>query len=138
MLPSTQQPPLIAFIKKMLWLMFAIVILAVGVDVVLGYGMRLARGAALGVALAFVTQSVFTLLSYRKYRLHQGKMIDIRPASQMLLDMTVALVAKWLVAGIGFVIIFSLPYAILFPAVFGGFLLMQGAITMLLLRVQRF
>lgn len=118
--------------------MFAIVILAVGVDWVLGYGLRLARGMALGAMLAFVTQSVFTLLSYRKHRLHQGKMIDTRPASQMLLDMVMALVAKWFVAGVGFVVIFNLPYAILFPAVFGGFLLMQGIIAMLLLRVQRF
>lgn len=143
MSPSAHRPPLVAFIKKMFWLFFLMIVLAIGVDMILGYQQRLARGVALGAGLSFVVQSVFTYLSYyglsyHRHHIHQGRLIDTRSGSQMLSDMTLALIAKWVVAGVGFVVIFNLPYPMLVSAVFVGFVLMQGLIALLLAKVKQF
>lgn len=127
-----QTPPVATFLKKMLWWLFLLVVLGLCLDVALGYRQSLARGLALGAVLAFFAQSIFTLLSQRGKRSHQGKQIDTRPAKVMLSDMTQGLIGKWVVVVLGFALIFNLPYVIFAPAVFVGFVLMQVGVVVLL------
>lgn len=111
-------------IKKLLWASCLLIFGAIALDGVLNLGQRMARGVALGSLLVVLVQSSFVYLSF-KAKLTNKHGIDTRPANQVLMSMTFALVLKWVLMVAGFVLIFNLPVTISYPAVFAGFFLMQ-------------
>ena len=111
-------------IKKLLWASCLLIFASIALDGILGLGQRMARGVALGSLLVVLIQSSFAYLSF-KAKLTNKHNIDTRPANQVLMSMTVALLVKWALMVAGFVLIFKLPMRISYPAVFAGFFLMQ-------------
>lgn len=113
-----------SFIKNLLWATFLVIIVGLAVDTIFGFNQRVARGVALGGLLVFVAQSSFAYLTF-KAKLSNTYHVDTRPPSQMLASMTIALVIKWLIVFVGFVLIFHLPYQMSTLSVLLGFMLMQ-------------
>lgn len=115
--PSSNRPATFALFKPLLWGLFVLTMVALGLDVMMGFEQKLVRGLLAGALIGFLTQCVFIYLSYR----HSLKYCT---PNQALTDMSLAMLVKWLVATTGFAAVFVLPIALLPVMVFGGFVLM--------------
>lgn len=109
------------------WGLFIIIVIAIMIDAVFGYQGQVAQAVAIGATLNFIMQASFMWFGYQKPR-HNG--------SQIMLDMTLAVIVKWIIAIVGFAYIFKAT-TLLAPAVFAGFLIMQGCILISLFRLGR-
>lgn len=103
------------FVKRLLWGLFGLLMLALLVDYGTHQGGDLARGAFFGLSLGFFVQLIFYWLSHRHGKLAHG--------TQMFLDMATGLMVKWLLALAGFALIFRFGDTHT-PAVLVGFIVM--------------
>ncbi len=124
--PDSQIHKLKTTLRLLSWVLFGVIMFAIGVDMVLAKQGALARATSLGACLGFVMHAVFGLLSHRRRR---------PKANQMLGDMWLGLLGKWTVAIVGFVVIFGYIKVGLPMFVFVGFIIMQLAITVSLYRL---
>lgn len=116
--------------KKQSWLLFAVVLLAIVVDFAFFEGnLTVAKSVSLGGLLAYSMQFVFTFISYRRDAVLVGK----HRYNALMMDMYLAVVAKWLFAIVCFGFIFLFVKSINFLAFFVGLIIMQLSIMVALL-----
>lgn len=116
------------FVRRLLWGLFGLLMLALLLDYLTHQGGHLARGAFFGLSLGFFVQLIFYWLSHRHGKLAHG--------TQMFLDMAIGLVVKWLLALAGFALIFRFGDTHT-PAVLIGVFLMCPVATFAYARAKR-
>lgn len=109
------------------WGLFAVTVIAWLTDTFLGHQGQMAQAVVAGAFLNFLLHAVFMWLGYRSRRLG---------GYQIMRDMTKALVAKWVIAVVGFAYIFGAT-SLSAPAVFAGFMMMQSLAMAGLFRLGR-
>ncbi|MDO4249899.1 MAG: ATP synthase subunit I [Moraxella sp.] len=102
------------------WSLLILIVLALGIDGILGLQGFFAKGLSVGALLSFAMQWIFTYMSYRHAR---------PQAKQAMAAMYAGMLARWGVGIFGFVLIFVLIKSVYAWAVFLGFILMQISIT---------
>lgn len=116
--------------KRQSWLLFAVIVVAVVVDFVFfESNLTVAKSVSLGGFLAYAMQLVFTFISYRRDAVLVGKY----RYNALMMDMYLAVVAKWLFAIVCFGFIFLFIKSINFLAFFVGLITMQLFIMVALL-----
>ncbi|MEN2752448.1 MULTISPECIES: ATP synthase subunit I [Psychrobacter] len=114
----TQRDQIGVYIKRQAWILFILIIIAWIVDASwLSSDLVVAKSAAIGALLSFVTQAVFAgfIFWYTGYRA-RGHIVSQLYRGQM---------AKWLLTVFGFALIFITIRPLSAPALFIGFMVMQ-------------
>ena len=102
------------------WVLFGLVLAAILLDKLLSWQGIFAKSLCAGALLGYIMQWIFARLSYR----------HLRPkAAQATSDMYMAMMARWGVGIVGFILIFLLIKPIMGWAVFLGWGLMQLVIV---------
>lgn len=114
------------------WLLFVIIIAAIIVDIVANYQLIVAKSWAMGAVLAYLVQGIFVFISLRRDRLLTGK----HRYHALMMDMYLAVVAKWLFAIICFGLIFVFVRPMNFLAFLVGFITMQLSVALSFLMVK--
>ena len=109
--------PINQLIRRLAWALLGIIIVAVALDLLVQARLTIARGAGAGALLSLCMQTAYSWLSYRRGRAVRG--------AQAFADMSLAMLAKWLIALAGFAFIFNLKQPLAPWAVFVGFIAMQ-------------
>lgn len=114
----TQKDKIGIYIKRQAWILFILIILAWIVDTIwLHSELTIAKSAAIGALLSFITQAVFAffIFWYTGYRARQHIVSQLY-RGQM---------SKWLLTVFGFALIFITVQPLSAPALFIGFMVMQ-------------
>jgi len=114
----TQKDKIGIYIKRQAWILFILIIIAWIVDTLwLHSGLTIAKSAAIGALLSFITQAVFAffIFWYTGYRARQHIVSQLY-RGQM---------SKWLLTVFGFALIFITVQPLSAPALFIGFMVMQ-------------
>ena len=114
----TQKDKIGIYIKRQAWLLFILIIAAWIIETIwLGSELIVAKSAAIGALLSFMTQVVFALFIFR----HTGYRARQHIVSQLYRGQ----MAKWLLTVFGFALIFITVQPLSAPALFIGFMVMQ-------------
>lgn len=114
----TQKDKIGIYIKRQAWILFILIIAAWIIDTIwLGSELIVAKSAAIGALLSFMTQVVFALFIFR----HTGYRARQHIVSQLYRGQ----MAKWLLTVFGFALIFITVQPLSAPALFIGFMVMQ-------------
>lgn len=113
--------------RRKTWGLFIMIVTAIALDALFGCQGRVAQAIAVGAVLNFIMQVAFMWFGYQKPR---------HNSNQIMSDMALAVIMKWVIAIVGFAYIFKAT-TLLAPAVFAGFLIMQGWILISLFRLGR-
>ncbi|MGP9491214.1 ATP synthase subunit I [Psychrobacter sp. AOP7-B1-24] len=114
----TQKDKIGIYIKRQAWILFILIVIAWIIDAVwLHSELAVTKSAALGALLSFSSQSIFAgfIFWYTGYRARQHIVSQLY-RGQM---------AKWLLAMLGFALIFITVQPLSAPALFIGFMVMQ-------------
>ena len=114
----TQKDKIGIYIKRQAWILFILTIIAWIVDTIwLHSELTIAKSAAIGALLSFITQAVFAffIFWYTGYRARQHIVSQLY-RGQM---------SKWLLTVFGFALIFITVQPLSAPALFIGFMVMQ-------------
>ena len=115
----TQKDKIGTYIKRQAWLLFAVILIVWAIDNLWlnNVELTIAKSAAIGALLSFVTQAVFAffIFWYTGYRARQHIVSQLY-RGQM---------AKWLLTVFGFALIFITVQPLSAPALFIGFMVMQ-------------
>tara|TARA_R110002096_G_scaffold44517_1_gene119636 strand:+ start:141 stop:581 length:441 start_codon:yes stop_codon:yes gene_type:complete len=114
----TQKDKIGIYIKRQAWILFILIIIAWIVDTIwLHSELTIAKSAAIGALLSFITQAVFAffIFWYTGYRARQHIVSQLY-RGQM---------SKWLLTVFGFALIFITVQPLSAPALFIGFMVMQ-------------
>jgi len=114
----TQKDKIGIYIKRQAWILFILIIIAWLVDTIwLHSELTIAKSAAIGALLSFITQAVFAffIFWYTGYRARQHIVSQLY-RGQM---------SKWLLTVFGFALIFITVQPLSAPALFIGFMVMQ-------------
>lgn len=110
--------------KKQRWALFYVVMVGVLIAKLVHFGVG--KGIIWGALVAFVMQWAFTIISFMRIRPHP---------KQMMNDMYLAMLVRWVIGIIGFVVAFLWLKLHGFGVIF-GFLLMQGFIFFSLSKIR--
>ncbi|TXD96189.1 hypothetical protein ES754_11165 [Psychrobacter frigidicola] len=114
----TQKDKIGIAIKRQAWVLFVLIVIAILLDIVwLHSQLTVAKSAAIGALLSFVTQAVFAGFIFR----HTGYRARLHIVSQLYRGQ----MAKWLLTVLGFALIFITVKPLVAPALFIGFIVMQ-------------
>ncbi|MDX2374629.1 ATP synthase subunit I [Psychrobacter sp. PP-21] len=114
----TQKDKIGIYIKRQAWILFILIIAAWIIETIwLGSELIVAKSAAIGALLSFMTQVVFALFIFR----HTGYRARQHIVSQLYRGQ----MAKWLLTVFGFALIFITVQPLSAPALFIGFMVMQ-------------
>ena len=115
----TQKDKIGTYIKRQAWLLFAVILIVWAIDSLWlnNVELTIAKSAAIGALLSFVTQAVFAffIFWYTGYRARQ----------QIVSQLYRGQMAKWLLTVFGFALIFITVQPLSAPALFIGFMVMQ-------------
>ncbi|MDO5651170.1 MAG: ATP synthase subunit I [Moraxella sp.] len=113
--PRSRLAPIAHVQRLLLRTLFVIVMVAIGADWLLAKGLLLAKGVSAGAFLAYMLNFVFIKLASKARS----------RANEMLLAIYAGEIAKWVIAFVGFAIIFKFAKPISGAGVFVGFIVMQ-------------
>lgn len=125
----TQKDSIGVFMKRQSWVLFALIIFAVVIDVSwLHTQLIVAKSLAMGALLSFSTHAVFAMFVfwYTGYRA-RGRIVSQLYRGQMI---------KWLLTVLGFSFIFIIIKPLSPPALFSGFIIMQISHNWMLFRMR--
>ena len=121
----TQKDTIIRALKREVWMLFVLIILAIVLDTVwLQTQWLVAKSFAIGALLSFITHLVFASFIFW----HTG----YRARQHIVTQLYRGQMAKWLVTVLGFAAIFIMIKPLSAPALFFGFILMQLSHSLLL------
>lgn len=117
------------YLKRQTWVLLIVIIAAWLIDSSwFGSGLIVAKSAALGGVLSFITQMVFALFMFS----HTGYHARNRIVSQFFRGQAL----KWLLTVFGFAFIFITIRPLSAPALFIGFIVMKISHILMLSRVK--
>ncbi|MGO1251229.1 ATP synthase subunit I [Psychrobacter sp.] len=114
----TQKDKIGIYVKRQAWLLLFIIVIACVIDIVWWQGeLTVAKSAATGALLSYLTQAVFAgfIFWYTGYRARKHIVNQLYRGQ----------VAKWLLTALGFALIFITVQPLSAPALFIGFMVMQ-------------
>lgn len=111
--PNHQQKIFLAQ-RRQIWVVFVAILVAI---LLFGVASKATKGLFAGLMIAYIAQSFFTFIAYRK--------TGIRARRQIVLYMYLGQMLKWLVTLIGFALVFIAIKPIDALAVFLGYGLLQ-------------
>lgn len=114
---QNQQTRIFALQRRQSWLVLLLICLSVGVDLVFGQSLFIAKSLGLGVVLSYVAQSAFTFIAYRQ--------TGAKARQAIMLNMYLGQMIKWLITLVGFALIFIFIKPIVALLVVVGYLIMQ-------------
>lgn len=114
---QNQQTRIFALQRRQSWLVLLLICLSVGVDLVFGQSLLVAKSLGLGVVLSYVAQSAFTFIAYRQ--------TGAKARQAIMLNMYLGQMIKWLITLVGFALIFIFIKPIVALLVVVGYLIMQ-------------
>lgn len=114
---QNQQTRIFALQRRQSWLVLLLICLSVGVDLVFGQSLFVAKSLGLGVVLSYVAQSAFTFIAYRQ--------TGAKARQAIMLNMYLGQMIKWLITLVGFALIFIFIKPIVALLVVVGYLIMQ-------------
>ena len=114
----TQKDKIGIYIKRQAWILFILIIVVWILDAIwLDSELTVTKSAAIGALLSFTTQAVFASFIFW----HTGYRARQHIVSQLYRGQ----MAKWLLAVLGFALIFITVQPLSAPALFIGFMVMQ-------------
>lgn len=105
--------------KHQIWLVLGLVLLAISLDNWVFYSpdLEIAKSFCAGLFLAYLGQSLFTWFAYKKTGSRAGR--------QIMLNVYLGQVVKWIITLIGFALIFLKLQPMHAPSVFFGYIIVQ-------------
>lgn len=114
--------------KRQIWLVFALILLAWGLDMWFGRAQILVKSVAAGAVLSYIAQSAFMWVAYRT--------TGARARQMIMLNMYLGQAVKWTLTAVGFVLIFIAIKPIYALAVFVSYFIVQMLAVLSLWRID--